>query len=256
MKSAVWSVRCGEPVPVGDAGQGHEAATGRAAARCPPCARAPRRRARPGRRTRAPTTASAPPHRRRRLPVRRVARAGRTSHADSSADVHSASTPGTRHSGVDVRRGSYPAGRGEMTENGAHRLRNCSGARRRRHARVLRGHRARRGARARRRAGRVRSTPEAQRRGIELGEANPRPERVEGAYTPAAVADATSDSLQIFLRDISQRRLLTAAEEVELAKRIERGDQARQEPHDRGQPPPRGGERQALPRPRACRSST
>ena len=39
-------------------------------------------------------------------------------------------------------------------------------------------------------------------------------------------AEATSDSLQIFLRDISQRRLLTAAEEVELAKRIERGDQA------------------------------
>ncbi len=66
---------------------------------------------------------------------------------------------------------------------------------------------------------------EAQRRGIELGDQTPRTERVEGTYTPAAVADATSDSLQIFLRDISQRRLLTAAEEVDLAKRIERGDQ-------------------------------
>ena len=41
-----------------------------------------------------------------------------------------------------------------------------------------------------------------------------------------AVAEATSDSLQLFLRDISQRPLLTAAEEVDLAKRIERGDQA------------------------------
>ena len=34
-----------------------------------------------------------------------------------------------------------------------------------------------------------------------------------------------SDSLQLFLRDISQRPLLTAVEEIELAKRIERGDQ-------------------------------
>jgi RNA polymerase primary sigma factor len=43
-------------------------------------------------------------------------------------------------------------------------------------------------------------------------------------YTQAEVAEATSDSLQLFLRDISQRPLLTAAEEVELAKRIEKGD--------------------------------
>jgi RNA polymerase primary sigma factor len=47
----------------------------------------------------------------------------------------------------------------------------------------------------------------------------------EGTFKPDSVADATSDSLQLFLRDISQRTLLTAAEEVELAKRIERGDQ-------------------------------
>jgi RNA polymerase primary sigma factor len=46
------------------------------------------------------------------------------------------------------------------------------------------------------------------------------------AYTPAEIAEATSDSLQLFLRDISQRPLLTAAEEVELAKRIEKGDTA------------------------------
>jgi RNA polymerase primary sigma factor len=45
-----------------------------------------------------------------------------------------------------------------------------------------------------------------------------------GRYTPTEIADATSDSLQLFLRDISQRPLLTASEEVELAKRIEKGD--------------------------------
>jgi RNA polymerase primary sigma factor len=45
-------------------------------------------------------------------------------------------------------------------------------------------------------------------------------------YTPAEIAEATSDSLQLFLRDISQRPLLTATEEVELAKRIEKGDTA------------------------------
>ncbi len=46
------------------------------------------------------------------------------------------------------------------------------------------------------------------------------------AYTTADIAEATSDSLQLFLHDISQRPLLTAAEEVELAKRIEKGDTA------------------------------
>ena len=73
---------------------------------------------------------------------------------------------------------------------------------------------------------------EAQRRGITLaedcserGEGSQAEGPSEGTYTPEMFADATSDSLQIFLRDISQRRLLTATEEVELAKRIERGDQ-------------------------------
>jgi RNA polymerase primary sigma factor len=36
--------------------------------------------------------------------------------------------------------------------------------------------------------------------------------------------DMTTDSLQLFLKDIGKVRLLTAVEEVELAKRIERGD--------------------------------
>src|SRR6202034_195957 len=38
-------------------------------------------------------------------------------------------------------------------------------------------------------------------------------------------ADMTTDSLQLFLKDIGKARLLTAREEVDLAKRIWRGDQ-------------------------------
>src|SRR5450755_1928825 len=37
-------------------------------------------------------------------------------------------------------------------------------------------------------------------------------------------ADMTTDSLQLFLKDIGKVRLLTASEEVDLAKRIERGE--------------------------------
>ena len=65
---------------------------------------------------------------------------------------------------------------------------------------------------------------EADRRGIEVADDCGKEETARG-YSPGEVAEATSDSLQLFLRDISQRPLLTAAEEVELAKRIERGDQ-------------------------------
>ena len=39
-----------------------------------------------------------------------------------------------------------------------------------------------------------------------------------------ALAAITSDALQLFLRDVRRHPLLTASEEVELAKRIERGD--------------------------------
>ena len=41
----------------------------------------------------------------------------------------------------------------------------------------------------------------------------------------AAPVEATTDSLQRFLREAGRHRLLTAAQEVELAKRIERGDE-------------------------------
>jgi RNA polymerase primary sigma factor len=63
---------------------------------------------------------------------------------------------------------------------------------------------------------------EAQRRGIKLSDDCGR--EAQDTYSPAAIADATSDSLQLFLRDIAQRPLLTATQEIDLAKRIERGD--------------------------------
>jgi len=43
-------------------------------------------------------------------------------------------------------------------------------------------------------------------------------------YTNDQIASATTDSLQLFLNEAGRYPLLTAAEEVELAKRIERGD--------------------------------
>jgi RNA polymerase primary sigma factor len=65
---------------------------------------------------------------------------------------------------------------------------------------------------------------EAQRRGIEVADDWGR--ESAAVYTTSEVAEATSDSLQLFLRDISQRPLLTAAEEVTLSKLIEKGDTA------------------------------
>src|SRR6478752_3052079 len=54
-------------------------------------------------------------------------------------------------------------------------------------------------------------------------------ETVEEAEEPAAL-EFSADSLQLFLKDVGKVPLLTAAQEVELAKRIERGDhRAKQE---------------------------
>ncbi|HEV2074713.1 MAG TPA: sigma-70 family RNA polymerase sigma factor [Thermoleophilaceae bacterium] len=64
---------------------------------------------------------------------------------------------------------------------------------------------------------------EAERRGIEL---TGHPPAAEERPPPAdELGAAVGDSLQLFLRDVAQHRLLTATEEVELAQRIERGDQ-------------------------------
>src|SRR3981081_812035 len=56
---------------------------------------------------------------------------------------------------------------------------------------------------------------EARRRGITMADDWKRDEAPEGTYTPDMFAEATSDSLQIFLRDISQRRLLTGPQEAQ-----------------------------------------
>jgi RNA polymerase primary sigma factor len=66
---------------------------------------------------------------------------------------------------------------------------------------------------------------ELQERGIELrddcGRATDEPTYVDGA-----LATTTTDALQLFLNEAARYPLLTAAEEVELAKRVERGDKS------------------------------
>jgi RNA polymerase primary sigma factor len=58
-------------------------------------------------------------------------------------------------------------------------------------------------------------------RGIEIVEQQPEP---QPAPPPQPIVETTTDALQLFLRDAGRHPLLTAAQEVELAKRIERGD--------------------------------
>jgi RNA polymerase primary sigma factor len=80
-------------------------------------------------------------------------------------------------------------------------------------------------------------TRELERTGIEIGQpvagAPPRAkvesdekEEKEKAPepTPAVAVSGSADSLQLFLADVGRHKLLTAADEVMLAKRIERGD--------------------------------
>jgi RNA polymerase primary sigma factor len=62
-------------------------------------------------------------------------------------------------------------------------------------------------------------------RGIDLTDDCALPEANEPTYVNEQVAAMTTDSLQLFLNEAGRYPLLTAAEEVELAKRIERGDQ-------------------------------
>src|SRR5204863_7031106 len=61
-------------------------------------------------------------------------------------------------------------------------------------------------------------------RGIEITDDCSRVTEEEVSYTNYLLAGMTSDALQLFLNEIGRYPLLTAAQEVELAKRIERGD--------------------------------
>jgi RNA polymerase primary sigma factor len=66
-------------------------------------------------------------------------------------------------------------------------------------------------------------------RGIELSDDCARQGSRDGSYANRDLAVQTTDALQLFLNEVSRHRLLTAEEEVELAKRIERGDQEAKE---------------------------
>jgi RNA polymerase primary sigma factor len=72
---------------------------------------------------------------------------------------------------------------------------------------------------------------ELEQRGIEILEPDPEHQPPPQPPPPQLqpVQETTTDALQLFLRDAGRHPLLTAAQEVELAKRIERGDpQAKQ----------------------------
>ena len=71
-----------------------------------------------------------------------------------------------------------------------------------------------------------RRLPELDQRGIEVSEPERERRSRAAAATAAgrAAAETTTDALQLFLREAGRHPLLTAAQEVELAKRIERGD--------------------------------
>ena len=63
-------------------------------------------------------------------------------------------------------------------------------------------------------------------RGIELTDDCGRVEQTDSTYVNGDLAVQTTDALQLFLNEAGRWPLLTAQEEVELAKRIERGDKA------------------------------
>jgi RNA polymerase primary sigma factor len=63
-----------------------------------------------------------------------------------------------------------------------------------------------------------------QHRGIEITDDCGRTQTPEATYVNGDLAESTTDALQLFLNEMGKYRLLTAEEEVELAKRIERGD--------------------------------
>jgi RNA polymerase primary sigma factor len=63
-----------------------------------------------------------------------------------------------------------------------------------------------------------------QERGVELRDDCGRPESEPVSYVPDDLAAQTTDAMSLFLQEVRRHPLLTREEEVELAKRIERGD--------------------------------
>ena len=70
---------------------------------------------------------------------------------------------------------------------------------------------------------------ELEERGIDVRDDCGREDAPDATYVNGDLSAATTDALQLFLNEIARYPLLTAAEEVELAKRIERGDAAAKE---------------------------
>jgi RNA polymerase primary sigma factor len=67
---------------------------------------------------------------------------------------------------------------------------------------------------------------EAERRGLDVSDDCARPAVPATSYVNGELATTTTDALAMFLREIRRYPLLTAEQEVELSKRIERGDEA------------------------------
>ncbi|MFL5943836.1 MAG: sigma-70 factor domain-containing protein, partial [Gaiellaceae bacterium] len=65
---------------------------------------------------------------------------------------------------------------------------------------------------------------ELDRRGIEVAQEPPEKEEAPPPPPLQTSYETTTDALQLFLREAGRHALLTAAQEVELAKKIERGD--------------------------------
>jgi RNA polymerase primary sigma factor len=63
-------------------------------------------------------------------------------------------------------------------------------------------------------------------RGLELTDDCCRKDAPEATYVNGDLVHATTDALQLFLNEAGRYKLLTAEDEVELSKRIERGDKA------------------------------
>jgi RNA polymerase primary sigma factor len=63
-------------------------------------------------------------------------------------------------------------------------------------------------------------------RGIEIRDERPDPDRdaTDAAHRAHEMPERTTDSMSLFMAEVRRHRLLTRAEEVELSRRIERGD--------------------------------
>jgi RNA polymerase primary sigma factor len=70
---------------------------------------------------------------------------------------------------------------------------------------------------------------ELEERGVEVRDDCSREDAPDATYVNGDLSVATTDALQLFLNEMARYPLLTAEEEVALAKRVERGDEAAKE---------------------------